>query len=166
MEEDLREQARERYTRRCGYCGVTENRVGATLTIDHHRPRARGGGDEDGNIVYCCTRCNEHKGSYWHETDPPHIPLLHPLRDALSLHLWELDDGQLEGLTPQGSFFIQRLRLNRPQLIAYRLRRRAERTRRERLQVMDQHVEALRQRIAELHELFEVIDDEIERESG
>src|SRR5436190_2107700 len=96
------------------------------LTVDHHRPRARGGGDDDENIVYCCPKCNEHKGSYWHETDPPHIPLLHPLKDDLATHIAEREHGRLVGLTSEGTFFIQRLRLNRPQLVAYRRHRRSE----------------------------------------
>jgi len=58
-----RDRARERFSSRCGYCGVSEVEVGATLTIDHHRPRSRGGSEDDENLVYACPRCNEHKGS-------------------------------------------------------------------------------------------------------
>jgi hypothetical protein len=41
-----RERARQRFASRCGYCGVSDVEVGATLTIDHHRPRSRGGSDK------------------------------------------------------------------------------------------------------------------------
>jgi 5-methylcytosine-specific restriction endonuclease McrA len=42
--------------RRCGYCG------GAASTIDHVRPRSRGGGNEWTNTVAACGRCNNRKG--------------------------------------------------------------------------------------------------------
>lgn len=72
------ERLRDRFGGRCGYCGVLDEDTGATLTTDQHRPRSHGGDDEEINLVYCCPRCNDHKGSYWHEVDPPGIPLLHP----------------------------------------------------------------------------------------
>ena len=39
------------------------------------------------------------------------------------MHLLLLDDGSLEPLTPTGAFTIKLLRLNRPLLVAYRLRK-------------------------------------------
>jgi FtsZ-binding cell division protein ZapB len=35
----LRRQVRERYGRRCGYCGISELDNGAELTVDHFQPR-------------------------------------------------------------------------------------------------------------------------------
>jgi hypothetical protein len=101
MTSETRDRARERYEARCGDCGVTDVAIGSTLTIDHHRPRSRGGRDDDENMVYACPRCNEHKGSYWHEEHPPHVPLLHPGRHDLALHLRECTDGRLVGLTAE-----------------------------------------------------------------
>lgn len=43
--------------RRCGYCAA-----GAT-TVDHIRPRSRGGGNTWKNTVACCDTCNQRKGS-------------------------------------------------------------------------------------------------------
>jgi hypothetical protein len=82
-----------RYAGCCGYCGVREDDAGAELTIDHYRPRSYGGAaaDDDENLVYCCSKCNAHKGAYWHETDPPHIRLLHPLHDNMAAHLLEAE---------------------------------------------------------------------------
>ena len=42
---------------RCQYCGV----AGADLTIDHVRPRHRGGRHEWDNLVAACRRCNHRK---------------------------------------------------------------------------------------------------------
>ena len=165
MEGAPREQIRERYGRRCGYCGVREEDAGATLTMDHHRPRIRGGGEDAENIVYCCPRCNEHKGSYWHETDPPHIRLLHPRRDDLTAHIREEKDGQLTGLTPEGVFFVQRLRLNRSPLVAYRIKPRAEQRLDDEVNALRRRVHELEQRIADLNTVVASTADEIERES-
>jgi len=164
VEDEQRERARMRYAGRCGYCGVHENNTGATLTIDHHRPRAHDGGDDDGNIVYCCPKCNAHKGAYWHETDSPNIRLLHPFHDDIPAHLKENEGGQLVGLTPQGVFFIQRLHLNRPQLVAYRLHRGVAQKQHDELDTLRQQVRELQQRVVELNEAIELVSNEIERE--
>jgi hypothetical protein len=165
VNEEQRERVRQRYAYRCGYCGVHEADAGATLTIDHYRPRRHGGGDEDENLVYCCPKCNECKGAYWHETDPRHTRLLHPLRDDLGVHTEEDESGQLVGLTPEGVFFIRRLHLNRTPLVTYRLRRRSERELRHEADVLRQRVDELQQGITELFAALEAINDEVERES-
>jgi len=161
-----RERARERFSSRCGYCGVDDVAVGATLTIDHHHPRWRGGSDDDENLVYACPRCNEHKGPYWHDDDPPHIPLLHPGRDDLTLHLRGGDDGRLVGLTPGGAFFIEKLRLNRAQLVAHRLRLRAAAAHAVELDDARERVRDLEQRIAGLRAAVESAADEVQRRSS
>jgi hypothetical protein len=139
--------------------------VGGALTVDHHRPRTHGGAHQDENIVYCCPKCNEYKGSYWHESDPPYIPLLHPLHDDLQGHIVEREDGHLDGLTSEGIFFVGRLRLNRPQLVAYRLHRRAEMALRGEADALRERVSKLQQRIAELDAALEQAARAIERES-
>ena len=164
VEEDQRERARLRYAGCCGYCDVHEDDTGAPLTLDHHRPRTYGGVDDDENLVYCCPKCNEHKGAYWHEIDPPHIRLLHPLHDDMTAHLFEDESGQLVGLTPHGAFFVKRLRLNRSQLVAYRLRRRVERKLYDEVDILRQRVYELQRRVTELNEAIELTSTEIERQ--
>lgn len=163
MGDELRAQIRERFRARCAYCEVHEDAVGATLTVDHHRPRAHGGTDEVENLVYCCSRCNEHKGAYWYEHDPPHVRLLHPGQDDLAQHLCESDDGQVAGLTAEGEFFAQRLRLNRPQLVAYRRARRVEGKLTAELTASRLRVEELERAVVDLRAALESIADEIER---
>src|SRR5207249_7158718 len=91
----------------------------AALTSDHFQPRSRGGADDLQNLVYCCHACNEYKGDFY---QPDAVErLLHPLRDTLSQHIVERDDGTLRALTPTGAFHIEQLHLNRPTLIAHRL---------------------------------------------
>ena len=70
------------------------------------------------NLVYCCHACNEFKGDYWQPDSARRI--LHPLRDAPSEHFVLTSEDVLHPLTETGAFHIQRLRLNRRELILHR----------------------------------------------
>jgi 5-methylcytosine-specific restriction endonuclease McrA len=58
----------------CAYCGVRAD------TIDHVRPRSRGGQHVWTNVVAACARCNHRKGDRllpeigWHLANPPRQP--------------------------------------------------------------------------------------------
>ncbi len=82
--------------------------------------------------------------------------LLHPQEDDLSAHVGSLPDGRLIGLTKRGWFHIQRLRLNRAQLIKLRLRR-AEG------QQLRQTLESNQQANAQLREYVRKLEQETER---
>lgn len=106
---------------RCGYCGVSETFVGGELEIDHFHPLSAGGSDEVENLVYACTACNRFKGDYAPASDSPDsLRLLRPMSDDIDAHITETSHGRLVGITPRGWLHIQRLHLNRPQLIAMR----------------------------------------------
>ena len=146
------DQVRRRYDQRCGYCGITEVDAGGELTVDHYQPSSAGGDDSDENLVYCCFRCNLYKGDFaptaadvargWR--------LLHPLRDDIAAHLRRNEHtGQLEALTETGRFHIALLHLNRPALVAHRLR--------QRLAVLQAEKQrALEAEIKQLHALLKV----------
>lgn len=165
MDEQRREKVRERYNARCGYCGVHEIDTGATLTIDHHRPLAYDGTENDENLVYCCPRCNQHKGAYWHEIHAPYIRLLHPLNDELTQHIFQQQDAHLLGQTPEGMFYIQRLHLNRPQLVAHRLQQREIQRRLNKVNELRESLRDLRHQMALAYSIFQETMDEIERET-
>lgn len=140
----LREQVRQAFGGRCGYCGVAETATGAELTVDHFQPRAAGGNDQFENLVYACHRCNLYKGAYWPSPEDLDAGLfiLHPHRQDLTQHIKENETaGELEPLTKTGNFHIRILHLNRPQLIAHRLSLRAEQIRRQRLQLLEEQVQ-------------------------
>ena len=120
---ELREKVRRRAGFSCEYCGVSETDTGATLTVDHFQPSAKSGGDELGNLIYCCHRCNEYKSDYWPQATGA-SSLWNPRREASEAHFVEIEDGSPIALTETGRFTLGRLRLNRPPLIANRLRRR------------------------------------------
>lgn len=120
---ELLEQVRRHANWACEYCGVTETDTGAPLTVDHIHPRTHGGTDDFANLVYCCYRCNLNKGDYWPIQQEQ--PLLwNPRQELISAHLLLLADGTLHPVSWTGDFTLRRLRLNRPQLVAARLRRR------------------------------------------
>jgi hypothetical protein len=119
---DLREQVRRHAHFACEFCGVTETDTGGQLTIDHYHPKSKGGEDSFDNLLYCCTRCNQYKMDYWPVLSDD-VPLWNPRREPFSQHFLKIDDGTLYPLTPVGGFTLQRLRLNRPPLVAYRLRK-------------------------------------------
>jgi hypothetical protein len=111
---------RNLYAFACGYCGITEADVGAELTIDHFRPLAHGGKDDDANLVYCCFACNTFKGDAW---DPIGPNVLHPLADDITQHITHQVDGHFRPLTALGERHIATLQLNREPLVR---RRRAQ----------------------------------------
>jgi 5-methylcytosine-specific restriction endonuclease McrA len=53
-----KEQIMQRDGGRCVYCGDTDQ-----LTIDHVRPRSKGGATTASNCVTACLSCNQAKGS-------------------------------------------------------------------------------------------------------
>ncbi len=120
-----RDAARRRAGFACEFCGVSETDAGGELTIDHFQPRSRGGRDDLDNLLYCCSRCNQYKQSYWPEqaSDPM---LWNPRRDSRAEHFLELEDGTLYPLSPTAAFTIRRIRLNRPALVTHRLAKRRQ----------------------------------------
>lgn len=152
---ELRQQVRERYDFRCGYCEVRETDSGSPLTLDHFHPRSKGGGDTLENLVYSCHACNTFKSDYWQPGSERRI--LHPLRDILTAHLVTVENGSIRSLTPTGEFHLRRLRLNREALVAHRREQNILTREREEQQVvlrriaqLEQHVETLQTLVAGL----------------
>jgi hypothetical protein len=121
----ISDQVRQRANCACEYCGVTETDTAGQLTVDHFQPRACGGTDGLENLLYCCYRCNLYNADYW-PAEPADPVLWNPRRDPRDAHLLLLVDGTLYPITATGEFTLRRLRLNRPPLVVYRLRRQAQ----------------------------------------
>ena len=149
-----RQTLRARYDFRCGYCGIREVDAGAELTVDHFQPRSHGGSDDTDNLVYCCHACNEFKGDLWQPGSARRI--LHPLRDALSEHYALTGEDMLHPLTETGAFHMQRLRLNRSELVSHRREKRVfdedratQQATLNRLLLLEQRIETLQSQVAE-----------------
>lgn len=145
------ENVRGRYGGSCGYCGVSDEEAGGQFTVDHFIPKSDGGDDQDENLVYCCFRCNLYKSDF-SPTDGDHAAgrvLLHPSRDDPSAHLMlDASTGLLESLSETGNFHIALLHLNRPALVAHRLRRRRANLREARGQLLETENQELQAIIA------------------
>jgi HNH endonuclease len=142
---------RQRYNYHCGYCGVSEADTGSELTVDHYRPRSANGSDDEDNLVYACIKCNQFKGDFFPDSDDLQHGrrVLHPFRDEISVHIREDTlQGYLEPLTDIGRFHITLLQLNRPALVAHRLRRRLIRLLAEKQRLLELENEQLRATIA------------------
>jgi len=53
---------KEAWDNRCAYCGATPIED-QSLTIDHVKPRSKGGQDCTSNVIPACRSCNQEKGS-------------------------------------------------------------------------------------------------------
>ena len=59
-----RRAIKEHFNCQCVYCGNFYEEH--ELTLDHVKPRCRGGEDLTTNVVSCCRECNQGKGSsHW-----------------------------------------------------------------------------------------------------
>ena len=115
----LRSAVRSRAAFACEFCGVTETDAGGELTVDHLEPVSRGGEDTLDNLVYCCSRCNLYKRDHW-PVRPMDPVLWNPRSEPARRHFVELDDRTVHAVSSTGAFTVQRLRLNRPALVAWR----------------------------------------------
>jgi hypothetical protein len=157
MPHPLHEQVRRTFNYLCAYCGVTEAAVGGQLTVDHYQPLAAGGADDLSNLVYACHRCNQYKGDFWPTPErlAAGLLVLHPRSHDLSLHLRENESsGELEPLTLTGSFHIRLLQLNRSELIAHRLERRA-------VEILRQQARSLQARLAQREQTIQALQQYI-----
>lgn len=155
---EIREEVRRRANFACEFCGVTETDTGGELTIDHFQPATKGGDDSLDNLLYCCSRCNLYKWAYF-PASPEGPSLWNPRRGPFSKHFIELDNGALHPLTQTGEFTLARLRLNRPPLVAYRLRNKQHR---ENTRLLNRYKE-LAQLLGQLNEKLAELTEEQQR---
>jgi|TARA_S200002703_G_scaffold110695_1_gene96312 5-methylcytosine-specific restriction endonuclease McrA len=64
----FRQSILEAWEHRCAYCGKP------ATTLDHVRPRSKGGQTDRANLISCCASCNSRKGSddwvVWYRLQP------------------------------------------------------------------------------------------------
>lgn len=71
-----RDSIKTAWNNRCAYCGrppIDDNSL-TELTIDHVRPKSRGGEDRTSNVIPACASCNQAKSSQewvaWYRMQP------------------------------------------------------------------------------------------------
>jgi hypothetical protein len=101
---------------RCGYCLSPQHLVMAPLEIEHLRPVAQGGSDDEANLWLACPICNSLKSDKTIAADPfsgALCRLFNPRIDIWKEHFDWADDGRsINGLTAIGRATVALLRLD------------------------------------------------------
>ncbi|MBZ0320837.1 MAG: HNH endonuclease [Anaerolineae bacterium] len=118
----IREQVRQRASRRCEYCRKPESIDIYSPQVDHIIPQRHEGSSELDNLAWACFRCNNKKGSEISGYDKPTgelTPLFNPRTQAWDEH-FEMVEAVLIGKTAIGRVTIWLLEMNHPKQIESR----------------------------------------------
>ena len=121
---DLQRLVRERERHRCAYCRTPESLTVTIFEIDHIIPKHSGGVTIASNLCLACPSCNRYKGASLTSVDPEtdeEVQLFHPRKDRWEEHFaWAEDQTRIVGLTARGRATVEKLRMNRPQMVRLR----------------------------------------------
>jgi hypothetical protein len=118
----LRALVCERAQYRCEYCLLHEEDSYSHHQIDHIVSRKHGGVSSEGNLAYCCLRCNLWKGTDIGSLSArtgKFIALFNPRSDRWSGH-FRLDGAIIAPLTEEGEVTARLLKLNLDKRVAER----------------------------------------------
>src|SRR5688572_10519142 len=110
---------------RCEYCRAPEHEHSVEYEVEHIHPRARGGDDSIENLALACGSCNRGKAQATRAIDVLTGELA--LRFNPRRHIWaehfefRTESVTIVGRTPTGRATVERLDLNRRQMIRARL---------------------------------------------
>ena len=114
----------ERASWSCEYCRSQARYCPDPFVVEHVMPRSGGGSNDLSNLALACQGCNGHKYTSVEAPDPLDgrvVPLFHPRRDAWSDHFtWSADETRVVGITPTGRATVEKLKLNRVELVNLR----------------------------------------------
>ena len=123
--ESVRRRVRKAAKNRCGYCLSPQKLVVGKLHIEHIKPSAKGGTDEESNLWLACSPCNLSKGAKISEIDPlsgRKDKLFSPRKQNWYRHFrWASDGARIIGLTPTGRATVVALSPNDKDTIEPRL---------------------------------------------
>ena len=123
---DWKERLAEEARHQCVYCAIEEGRFGGyrNFHVEHFRPKSRFPALEHSypNLFYACAVCNAFKSNDWIECVLSPDVACYP--DPSARDYGELlavgTAGQIEGKGLAGKYIVERLFLNRPQLLLER----------------------------------------------
>jgi 5-methylcytosine-specific restriction endonuclease McrA len=124
LSDELRSLVMERAGYRCEYCLLRQSTSAHRHQPDHILPRQHGGETHAENLALACVRCNRFKGPNVGSYDPVTgklVPFFNPRQQQWSEH-FELEQGVIHPLTPEGRVTVFILRLNHEDRIAERRR--------------------------------------------
>ena len=124
ISDQSRDLVRYRAAYRCEYCRVAEASIPffPRHHVDHVIPKQHGGSDELENLALACRRCNASKGPNLSGVDPTNgtiVTLFNPRRASWHEH-FEIQAGQVFGLTATGRATARTLAMNEPDLVELR----------------------------------------------
>ena len=143
---------REEANHKCVYCAIHENPLGGYdhFHVEHFRPKSLKPFEklinDYNNLFYACAICNRFKSNDW-PNDPVEDnsiisypdPNLNDYNDLFIIN----DNGKLDGNSIAAKYVIEKINLNRPQLIYER----REILMREKTNILIKKVEQLRKKI-------------------
>jgi hypothetical protein len=108
---------------RCVYCAIPDSRLGGVYCfhVEHFEPKSKAPAriNDWSNLFYSCPICNVFKGNDWPSRESPVAYADPSLVDYETLFL-RRPGGIIEGQTPAAGYMLERLYLNRPQLVLER----------------------------------------------
>lgn len=114
-----------RANHRCEYCRAPEAVFNFPFEVEHVVPTAAGGGGEESNFALTCRSCNVHKSNHLTGRDDvtaAEASLFNPRTGRWADHFeWDLERGEIRGLTASGRATVARLRMNDPVQVTARL---------------------------------------------
>ncbi|MDP8269001.1 MAG: HNH endonuclease [Candidatus Tenebribacter davisii] len=170
---DYKSYLRDEAKNRCVYCAIHENSLGGVdhFHIEHYKPQSKFPEliNNYNNLFYSCPICNRFKSNDWpNEPNQDHSVISYPNPNGTNYNeLFDIDEhGILKSTLVAPSYVINKLCLNRPQLINERNHVEIDKRLTNALEILRLHVEHLQQRIKDpkaVSFLFKII--EIQRDS-
>jgi len=121
---EVRNRVRQQSRDRCGYCQSQQQYVPVIFEVDHIRPIAQGGPDDEDNLWLACRTCNKNKSEQIEAVDPltkQRVTLFNPRFQRWSEHFqWTNNSTHVTGITPVGRATVLALQLNNALLVSVR----------------------------------------------
>ena len=119
--EDLKNRIRQVARNRCGYCLTPQVIISMLFEIEHIRPLADGGTDDEENLWLACRNCNGFKHAKTKAIDPitnTEVSIFNPRTQDWREHFeFSEDKTEIIGKTPCGRATVIALHLNFEQAV-------------------------------------------------
>lgn len=120
----IRRLVAERANYCCEYCLTPAWFCPDPFSVEHILSKAKGGDDMLDNLALSCQGCNNRKYTFSNAIDPitgQVVLIYHPRNDDWSLHFkWNIDFSKIIGISPTGRATVERMGLNRKELVNLR----------------------------------------------
>ena len=125
ISDKLKNKIRRQAKNRCGYCLTPQEIISMAFEMEHLRPIADGGTDEEENLWLACRNCNGFKHAKTHAVDPQtntKTSIFNPRKQIWSEHFeFGEDKTEIIGKTICGRATVIALRLNYEQAVTARI---------------------------------------------